>query len=436
MAQEFKYSVTRVCLRRGELSLPLNMVGLFSRQGSHCVHDTISDSQLEVTVVNERIVTGMAAFFEQHALGVNDLIVIRCGSDGSISFTARPRRRRPDWSAPETASRIVEQLGDAGPVTEAEARALLKDLPADFDLAKLLHSDGRLQLHGGRWQKADQVRAPAAAEAQTGRHKPARSAQPRQGTDEAETGPGFAAPARAAALLTQLGFTVGQPAAGLLLLDSRLATGNFRVLVQLAEQGSKPDWVSLLEQRDLAGADCLAILGEAADLLRLSAPAGLAEASLWSWQGLDRVADHARSVPLSPLDLESHFRGDGMFEAGLKRFEKVMMERISERGAFSSVLTRLAALGGPAAFQLGDVTERDVSSEHVERVLDQLTRSPFQLVVRTAPGRYYLRSDVPAALQQLGDYAGSLLQQLPHKETAGRTSVRAGRHRESEAVLS
>jgi hypothetical protein len=396
------------------------MVGLFSEQRSHAVIDTISETEMEVGLRGERIVTGISGFFERHELGVNDIIRISKASDGSVSFTARPRRRKPDWSTADAAEHVVQQLSSAGPVTEAEARALLPDLPEGFDLAGLLEADGRLQLQGGRWQAARSV--PKAMAVQSG------TPAARQGF-----APG---PARAAAIFAQLGFRVSAAGPGLL-LECRLAAGSFRVLAHVAAAEGKPDWVSLLEQRDQAGADGLALIGDAPELLRLGAAAGLAKASLWSWSGLERVADYATSVPVSPLDLESHFRSDGMFEAGLDRFEKEIRNRISERGAFSAVLTRLAALGDSAVFQLDDVLG-DTSREHAELVLEQLGHSPFQLVVWTAPGRYYLRGSVTAGLQQLGDYASSLLRQLPRSRNtpAAAPAGRPERERqEREAVL-
>lgn len=432
MPQEFEYSVTRVCLRRGALSLPPNLIALFAGSGSHTVSDTASDLQLEVALVNERMLTGLTPFFEQHDLRVNDTVVIRQSAAGLITFTARVRRRKSDWSAPDASSRMVQQLADAGPVTDAEARALLPDLPADFDLAALLQEDGRLQLHAGRWQKPEQAAAAAEPRQAESQRKQQPAQQPRPATAEAGTAGIARSAAQAARIFSQVGFAVTHAAPGVLLLDSQLDDGSFKVLARLTA-GGKVDWITLLEQRDQAGADCVALVGEPADLLRLSAPAGLAEARLWSWQGLLRVADYAQTVPISPLDLESHFRTDGMFETGLERFEQVITDRISERGAFSVILTRLAALPGPAAFQLADI-RGDTSKEHAERVLEQLTRSPFQLVVKSGPGRYYLRGSVSAALKQLGDYAESLLHRLP-QAARGVVPVTAGRHREFEDLV-
>lgn len=452
MPQEFEYFVTRICLRRGALSLPPNMVELFAGSDSHQVSDTMSDLQLDVALADERMLTGLAPFFEQHDLRVNDTVIIRRAADGLITFTARARRRKPDWSAPEASAHIVQQLADAGPVTDAEARTLLPDLPADYDLAALLQQDGRLQLHAGRWQKPEQAAAQQTGVAQPQRRPEQQPQQPQQPSPQrnevqsavpaavaaalpaesrvAEEGSASEDAAQASRIFSQLGFVVTAVTTDVLLLDSQLDGGSFKVLAQLV--GGKLDWITLLEQRDQAGADCVALIGAAADLLKLSAPAGLAEARLWSWAGLLRVADYSQSVPISPLDLESHFRNDGMFEAGLERFEQVMTDRIGERGAFSTVLTRLAALPGPAAFQLTDVSG-DASKEHAERVLEQLTRSPFQLVVQKAPGRYYLRGSVSAALKQLGDYAESLLQRLPAARIAAPAPT--GRRVEREELI-
>lgn len=407
MPKEFEYSITRVCLRRGELSLPPSMIDVFEASGNEIL-DTVSDELISVSFRAERTLTGLSAFFEQHDLQVNDAILIRKAQDGRVSFTPRARKRVRVRSSEETRLWVQHELLAAEPVTEAEARALLPDLPADFDLAALLQEDDTFTFSAGRWRAAVQDDA-APQPAETMRRPAATSSRT---APETTIVPENDRVAWSVSVLEQLGFSVRQVQSGLL-LDARVANGGFRVLGHVVEPDGKVDWNALLKQRELDGADCLTLIGEDQDLVRLSGAASLAPASLLSFAGLARAADYAESVPLSPLDLESHLRTDGLFEAGLERFEELISDRISERGAFSLILYRLAALPGPGAFRIEDILDPDVSRQHADAVLDQLAHAPFQLVAVTAPGHYYLRSSISSALQQFAEYAGSLLERLP-----------------------
>src|SRR5690606_568656 len=110
-------------------------------------------------------------------------------------------------------------------------------------------------------------------------------------------------------------------------------------------------------------------------------PAELARATLWSWEGLERLREMRRTVAVSPVDLESHFERDGLFEQGLTRFEQTVAERVAERGAVSEVFTRLAGMRAPTVFLLEELaSDAAMSREQTLRILERLAEAPFHLV--------------------------------------------------------
>ncbi|HEX7022668.1 MAG TPA: hypothetical protein VF171_07410, partial [Trueperaceae bacterium] len=162
----------------------------------------------------------------------------------------------------------------------------------------------------------------------------------------------------------------------------------------------------------------LAVFGTHRDLLRLHSPAGLAQATLWSWEALARVQDLVKTVPIGPFDLEPHFQQGGLFEEGLERLEKTVSRRIAERGHFSAVLSWLATLRAPAVFVLDDIlVDGDLTREQALKVLDLLGQAPFHLVARVDNGEFCLRYGVSQALLHLSEYALSLRDRFPTRRT-------------------
>ncbi len=156
------------------------------------------------------------------------------------------------------------------------------------------------------------------------------------------------------------------------------------------------------------------MVGDHADLLRLTNPAELARATLWSWEALERLRVLHATVPVTPIDLESHFSSDGLFEQGLTRFEQSVAARVAERGATSEVLAHLAVMRAPTVFLLEDLaSDVDMSRQAVLRILERLGEAPFHLVAKVDQGEFLLRQPVTQALTGLAAYANSLRDRLP-----------------------
>lgn len=165
MADAYRYPLTRICLRTGSLTLPLNLLGVFPERGDVLALDPQKDVEFTLRVDGRRVL-GLAPFFEAHELTVNDELHIRPQEDGRFAITAVLRPRRPDFTRPEVVGRLLDELVEAGlPMSEAEIREMHGELPSGFPLRQALERDPRLVLREGRWQPRLPEAAPDAAPA-------------------------------------------------------------------------------------------------------------------------------------------------------------------------------------------------------------------------------------------------------------------------------
>ena len=508
---DFKYTLTRYCLRAGQLTLPQSMLELFPSEGTFQAVDTQQSEELTLNVPAPRTIAGVGAFIKRHNLDVNDQILIRLRDDGGYAFTPLPHTSKPDYAKPETAQHLLDTLAEQGtPLSEAEIRALYPELSKNLVLADLFAKDARFTFRSGRWQTvadesknkgegtAEQERAPKAlrveetvaadavpatvstrdATKETSdkpraempsanvsgtdvphtpqpvpqqpskikiitpqqdsakqERQPAESAKPNKrasvtpyprgvmfpgdtGLNSREEGKlDLSRQQRTKALLTALGFRVEGLAHGQLLAHADLVRRHYSVLVHLMPERGSLDWAALLARRREVGATYAAVIGHQQDLTPFEGPAGMARASLWSWKALDRLEGVLGAVPLSPVDLESHFERDGLFDKGLKRFELDVQKRIAERGTFSAVLTRLADMKAPTVFMLDEAVDMDLTREQVLEVLESLSQAPFHLISKVDSGEFCLRYRVSDALLNLSDFALSLRDRLPSRRT-------------------
>lgn len=222
---------------------------------------------------------------------------------------------------------------------------------------------------------------------------------------------------RARDAFTSLGYRVEGLAFGQLMLHADYGRRAERILVHVLADNQRLPWGALLQRRREAGASHMAVIGQQLDLQQLTAPADLARATLWSWAGLERVLEVARTMPMGPFDLQAHFDRDGMNDFGLDRFERTVGKRLQERAAFSVIMERLAQMKAPAVFLLEEIaSEADIPREQTLRVLERLADAPWHLVTRVDSGEFCLRYRVHEALEQVQTYAGMLRDRLPERQ--------------------
>ena len=419
MPDSHTYHLTRNCLKSGRMFLSPSARGLFPKGGTLEALDTLSNHVFTLTLSGPLTVEGLGPFYDRHNLSPNDLVVV--ARDGErYTLTPAMRSRYADYARPEAQRRLVDRVVEQAPLSEREIRSLFPDLPDGFDLGTLLAEDGRLHRYEGKWQfvPADVAASlsgpssgPATVTPYWTRPEGVIPDLPAEGTDAS-----LHAQAREA--LTGFGFRLEPRSSAQLLAHADGGRRQYSVLVQLLAAGTRLDWTRLLARRRELKVTYLAVFGLHEDLLRLQSPAAQARATLWSWQGLARAAELTGAVPVSPFDLEPHFARDGLFEEGLRRFEKMIERRVDARGGFSAVLQRLAALRAPSVFLLEDImVDTNLTREQVTTILAQLGEAPFQLVSRVDSGEFCLRQGVHDNLVGLSHYALSLTERLPARRT-------------------
>jgi hypothetical protein len=473
---EYKYMLTRQCLRTGQLSLPYRMLEHLANREGETADKPAWDVQVMDTEANEvftarfaapRTLAGLAAFFERHQLAVNDTLIFEVQDPGTLLVTPQGRGRRAAPTRGDSVSaRALDSLHAAGtPLSEAEMRAVQPALSRDAELSKRLISDPRFTLREGRWQPAQEAQgatpsaseraleaeraaspdmaapapeSPTVADVLEEKPRPRWGRSPRSqprprasvtpyprgvifpgdaGLNSEGGDPDISQQQRLKDLLTDLGYRVEGLAHGNLLAHADLTRRSHSVLVHLLPEHGQLDWAALLARRREVGATYAAVFGHDLDLASHEGPAEMGRASLWSWAGLERLKQLAPTVPMCPVDLEEHFARAGLYGKGLARFEQTVEARVAERGVFSAVLTRLAAMRAPAVFLLDDVADPTVSREQVLKVLELLSQAPFHLVSKVDSGEFCLRLRVGDGLGKFADYTASLRERLPSRRT-------------------
>ncbi len=461
MTTDYKYTLTRICLRTGQLSLTQSLIGMLPKEGKITAIDAEKNTEIELELKGRNL-TGVARFFQVHGLGVNDEIHIRPLEDGTFLFTPTKRDVRGQEAKAATGLRLAERLlQQAVPLAEREIRTQFPELTNGVDIHALLSQDARFSFKDGRWQPQSMLsQSPAPEQRQTEqiteqvteikllKEEPLLNETPQTAIPDAkpslnkpvlesESVTSYVRPPklqkaglnsaseteslddhnRAKDFLRTFGFEVESLANGQLLAHADLGRHKYSAYIQVLSEGAQLDWATLLTRRRDTNASYAAVFADYRDLIRLGAPAGMARATLWSWDGLERVKDIMNVMPLSPYDLESHFKKDGLFEEGKERFQKEMNERVAQRGVFSTVLSRLAGMKAPCVFMLDDVADEQLSRETVLKVLENLSGAPFHMITRVDHGEFCLRQKVADSLQHISDYSLSLKSRLPNRQT-------------------
>jgi hypothetical protein len=423
---EVRIALTRVCLRSGSSLLPLRARDVLT-DGSIEAYDPEAQRAHPLELSGGRL-HGLGPFLAEHDLAVNDEVALRPRPDGHVVLLARPRARSAARDG-RALRRAVQALLDGGaPRTLDELRhdhGLADEAPLEAALAReplLERRGGRWALIGGHAARDGRFGGPVgpAREAEGG----ARGGPSGAGETSAESSLDEAAPpsdgaspeamARARDAFVALGYRVSAGRGGTLRLTAHLGRLRQTVLARVLDDGDRPDWNALLQAVRSEPADHLALVGDVRDLTRLERPARGARATLWSWDGLRRARDLARTVPIGPLDLAPAFEDGGLHTVGIERFEARIDERLQEQAAFSAVAERLAELRAPAVFTVDDLrVDERLPRETIVAELERMAGPPLQWTERRGPGTFALRQDVAEALGRLEAFARSLAARLP-----------------------
>lgn len=421
---EIRFALTRVCLRTGSVLLPGRARTALPAEGSLEAYDPEAQDAWELHLEAGRL-HGLGPFLQRHALAVNDEVLLRVRPDGHVVLAARPRARSASRDA-AAVRRAVETLMAGGPPRSLEELREDVGLAPDAPLEAALEREPLLERRHGRWGLVG-ARDDATSRAASRPEPEPASARtaPRAATDDVDADPPLdpslpsdaASPralARARSSFEALGYAVTAARGGALALDVNLGRARQRILARVLDDGARPDWSALLQAVRAEGADRLALVGDVRDLTRLERPARGARATLFSWDGLRRAEELARTLPIGPIDLAPCFEEDGLHGAGLRRFEARIEQRLQDQGRFSLVAERLAAMRAPALFTVDDLAfDATLSRESILEELERMAAPPLQWTERRGPGLFALRQSVPDALAALETFARSLRERCP-----------------------
>ena len=443
---EIRLALTRVCLRSGSVVLPGRARSALPADGTIEAYDPEGQDAWELELADGRL-HGLGPFLERHGLAVNDEVVLRVRPDGHVVVRAQPRARSASRDA-AAVRRAVAALTAGGAAKSVEELREEFGLASDVPLEPALQREPLLEQRQGRWALVgagdgsprlgtppsdgslrSRSSAAGSGEAPSSRHRTtssrASAADPPPNTPnrpsdrdlEPAVPTDSASPEtlrRARTAFETLGYRVAAGRGGTLALDVHLGRVRHRILARVLDEGAEPDWTALLRSVRAEGADKLALIGDVRDLTRLERPARGARASLFSWDGLQRVAELARTVPIGPVDLAPSFEEDGLHGAGLRRFEARIERRLREQGRFSLVVERLATLRAPAVFSIDDIAvDAQLSRESILEELERMSAPPLQWIERRGPGEFALRQSIPDALAALEAFARSLRERCP-----------------------
>lgn len=445
---EIRLALTRVCIRSGSVLLPGRARSAFPDDGPLDAYDPDGQDAWELELEKGRL-HGLGPFLSRHALAVNDEVVVRVRPDGHVVLRARPRARSATRDAAAVRRAVASLVAGGAPRSLDELREE-HGLAADAPLEPALEREPRLERRYGRWglvgagrpshlgtpEANDRTSVPVAPSSRSTSDPVAETDRARDDASDADAVPSEGAShealARARLAFETLGYRVEAGHSGTLALDVRLGRVRSRILVRVLDPGTNPDWTALLRAVRTEGADKLALVGDVRDLTRQERPARGARATLFSWDGLARVADLARTVPIGPVDLAPSFDEDGLHGIGLTRFEARVEQRLREQGRFSLVVERLAGLRGPTVFTVDDIAfDATLSRESILEELERMIGPPLQWIERRGPGEFALRQRIPDALAALETFARTLRERAPDPR---RPQVRGADHG-SESLL-
>ena len=110
MTETFKYVLTRVCLRSGQLTLPYSMLGLFPKTGTVVVIDAENNREYELSFPSQRNVIGLADYFREKELQVNDILLFQHDAGGRFDISVVPRPQKSVFKETDAIKSILSNF--------------------------------------------------------------------------------------------------------------------------------------------------------------------------------------------------------------------------------------------------------------------------------------------------------------------------------------
>jgi hypothetical protein len=133
-------------------------------------------------------------------------------------------------------------------------------------------------------------------------------------------------------------------------------------------------------------------------------------------EALSRLVRLKARFPITPLDLEDLLKGGRVDLEAVEALEDRLVAELSERGAFAAFLLLLSRRRLGEVLLLSDLEaealEEGLVPEVVRQGVELLSKPPFLVLKRLAPGEFLLRQEVEEALSDLQAFAEGLKARL------------------------
>lgn len=412
-----RYIITRSCLQDGSMRLLKYNEGHFPQSGpAQFVDERGNEHTVQVDREHMRV-TGLAGFYHDLNLGVNDVMLLTPLAAGRyqveaivkphpiaapsrpaaipapearrvvVSSTPHVREVRLQHAAPATGSAVASPAATPTPLFAAPTRPE----PAP--------ETGR-----------DPVREVAAIFGQGGQgqpnpERPSLPEGPRPMNTEATqrenvpAAPQFSGPSRpedqVAEFARLTGYTLDYPATGLMRLSAELGPQyGYSVLIAADPLAMTQDaWENAKDESRFL------ITHEN------ERPEGL---NRLTREALATLVDHAHLAPLSPVDMRGYWRAGSIDLASAASITELVSAHLAQRGTFTFVLMSLAQQPANSIVNVNRLAERlgsGVNKAELGTILETLSRPPFLALTPLPGGQYLLRTDVPQLLGDLSEYS-------------------------------
>jgi len=380
-----RYVLTSVCAHTGTMTLTASLRRhLLGKERVRLVDE---DGEIYEGEVDWKagVVRGLAPYYAKRRLGANEAILLHFRGE-EIELKALPRA--PVRTPPSEKPQPQEKPGAQKPQEKSR------------------EAQGKAEPRGGQ-EKSRELQEGPREQVGAVREKRVRIASP---SDEAllspepKTLPKTLHPPAATEDLKRLGFSLegGPP------WVYKAALGRRQVVLALLRLGEGEAALLRPYQKEGAYAAFLAPESE-----KGAAPEGV---GYLSPEALSRLARLRAHFPITPLDLEDLLREGRVDLEAVERLEDRLAAELSERGTFAAFLAFLSKKRLGEVFRLSDLEpealEEGFSPEAVRQGVELLSKPPFLVLKRLAPGEFLLRQEVEEALDDLWAFAESLKTRL------------------------
>ncbi|AWN24407.1 hypothetical protein DKM44_01735 [Deinococcus irradiatisoli] len=439
-----RYIITRPCLSEGTLTVAKYLRGLFPEslagQTLHLSDEHERDYPVKLSDDGKRL-SGLGLLYHDHNLDVNDVLLLSPISEGRyrVSCVVKPHTERLGTLQREKPAELTRRvvvnatphvrevrLERAAPpetpaprVSESRSDETREERDATITESRRL-PEAQVAVSPAPAPRVASVRATRPAEvreaalpAEAALRRPGslpRSEPPRPGTAPAT--PRSSAPESLPPLLETVdeqlselarltGYQLeylGGAESGPVRLRADLGTHGYDVMLALSEAERQHPAFAKGTYRALLSWEKDSVSG-----------------ARFTREALGALLEHARLAPLTPIDLRGYWNTASFDLDSVASLAELVSAHLVQRGTFTYVLGTLAQQPAHSLVDPARLAERlgsGVNKAELQSILETLCRAPFMALLPLPGGQFYLRSDVPALLAELSDYAQGVSRRL------------------------